>query len=165
MQPKQPILMPMTRYTLDDVVAIERACFPDPWGYAVLEHELNNPMAHYFVLMQDGVCAGFCGGLDICGEFEITMVAVNPAWRRRGFGHRLLDELIACARQMGDVRIHLEVRASNEAAIALYSRSGFCQVGRRRDYYAFPREDAVLMTLELTAPSHQILTEQKENEP
>lgn len=156
MQPEQPILMPMTRYVLDDVAAIEAASFTDPWGYAALEGELNNPLAYYFVLMQNGVCVGFCGGMDISCEFEITMLAVHPEQRRHGFGARLLDALIAHARQLGDTRIHLEVRASNAAAISLYTSRGFRQVGQRRDYYTSPVEDAILMTLELTASPQQI---------
>ncbi len=162
MQPVEPVLMPMTSYHLEDVTAIERACFSDPWGYEALASELNQPMAHYLVLASPKGCVGFCGGLDICGEFEITTVAVAPGAQRKGYGARLLEALIACARSLGDERMHLEVRDSNAAAIALYTRFGFRKTGLRRGYYAFPQEDAVLMTLELAGSAKQKSPEQKE---
>ena len=163
MQPVEPVLMPMTSYHLEDVTEIERACFSDPWGYEALANELNQPMAHYLVLASPKGCLGFCGGLDICGEFEITTVAVAPGSRRNGYGARLLEALIACAKSLGDERMHLEVRASNAAAIALYTRFGFRKTGLRRGYYAFPQEDAVLMTLELAESAKQKTPEQKES--
>lgn len=164
MQPVEPVLMSMTSYHLEDVAAIERACFSDPWGYEALASELNQPMAHYLVLASPKGCVGFCGGLDICGEFEITTVAVAPDAQRKGYGTRLLEGLIACARSLGDERMHLEVRASNAAAIALYTRFGFRKTGLRRGYYAFSQEDAVLMTLELAGSAKQNSPEQKESD-
>ena len=75
--------------------------------------------------------------------------------RRRGFGARLLSQLLESARALGALTVHLEVRASNEAAQALYRRFGFRRTGRRRGYYACPPEDAVLMSLNLTEPESE----------
>ena len=146
----EPVLLPMTMYHVGDVSTLENACFSDPWSYDMLAGELNNPLAHYFVLLADGVCAGYGGGLLVCDEFEITTIAVAERFRRRGFGARLLSQLLESARALGALTVYLEVRASNEAAQALYRRFGFRMIGRRRGYYACPPEDAVLMSLNLT---------------
>lgn len=74
-------------------------------------------------------------------EAEILNVAVHPDWRRRGVARALLTGLLAELR--GEV--FLEVRASNEAALRLYEALGFLPVGRRELYYAYPKEDAIVL--------------------
>ena len=146
------VLLPMSMYHIGDVSELENACFSDPWSYDMLACELNNPLAHYFVLLANGTCVGYGGGICVCDEFEITTIAVAASFRRRGFGAQLLSGLIECARSLGAETMHLEVRASNQAAIDLYRRFGFRQTGRRRGYYTLPKEDALLMTLALSTP-------------
>ena len=77
-------------------------------------------------------------------EWEIENTVIQSAARRRGLGSRLLDEVIDLSRKQGVHRLLLEARASNVAAQGLYEKCGFLQVGRRTNYYANPREDAVL---------------------
>jgi ribosomal-protein-alanine N-acetyltransferase len=78
-------------------------------------------------------------------EWELENVAVLPAYLRQGVGRGLLTALLAHSNSVGAERVLLEVRASNVSAIALYRQCGFGLVGRRRDYYRNPIEDALLL--------------------
>ena len=81
-------------------------------------------------------------------EGYITNVAVRPDCRRRGVAGKLLDVFERFAEGNHLALLSLEVRASNYAAIALYGQHGYRGVGRRRNYYEHPKEDAVIMTRE-----------------
>lgn len=83
------------------------------------------------------------------GEWEIENIVVDPALRKQGIGQALIRELGTRAKELGGIRIHLEVRESNAAAIALYRKLGFAETTRRRAYYRNPDEDALLFTLAL----------------
>ena len=88
------------------------------------------------------------GGMWHTGEeAHVTTIAVHPEWRRRGRGEWTLLHLLGVARGRGAEMVTLEVRESNDAAIRLYEKLGFEQVGRRRGYYIGAKEDALLMTL------------------
>lgn len=96
-----------------------------------------------------GALAGF-GVLGLSGEgAEIESLAVSVAWRRRGVGRRLCEELLIWARKQGAVEASLEVRVSNLPARSLYGLLGFREAGVRRGYYREPDEDALVMTTEL----------------
>lgn len=84
----------------------------------------------------------------VADEAELIEIAVAPRARRRGHGRRLIAHLVDDARGRGVGAIHLEVRAGNRAARALYTACGFIDVGRRRRYYA-DGEDAVVCSLTL----------------
>ncbi|HET7041544.1 MAG TPA: ribosomal protein S18-alanine N-acetyltransferase, partial [Gemmatimonadales bacterium] len=92
----------------------------------------------------DGTLAGYTFCREIAGEAELLNLAVAPTARREGIGGRLLAAALAWADGRGARETFLEVRASNQAAIALYERVGFRAVGRRPDYYQHPAEDAIL---------------------
>lgn len=91
---------------------------------------------------------GFAGFWIMAGETHITNIAVRESRRRQGIGELLLICLIDLAKELGASLITLEVRVSNNAAQALYSKYGFVRVGVRRGYYTDNREDGVLMTIE-----------------
>jgi ribosomal-protein-alanine N-acetyltransferase len=91
---------------------------------------------------------GFAGFWIIAGEVHITNIAIRESHRRQGIGELLLISLINLATKLDAKLITLEVRASNTAAQALYSKYGFAKVGVRRGYYTDNREDGVLMSLE-----------------
>jgi ribosomal-protein-alanine N-acetyltransferase len=89
---------------------------------------------------------GFCVFRVAVEEVEIHDVAVHPAQRRRGLARALLARAMELAAATGAEVAHLEVRAENAAAIALYRQVGFEQVGRRAGYYTSPVEDALLFS-------------------
>ena len=92
---------------------------------------------------------GFTVASLVPPEAELENVAVAREVQRRGIGRRLLTKLAAELREAGIETVHLEVRASNRAAIGLYNSFGFSETGRRPRYYSRPVEDAALMTLHL----------------
>ena len=131
---------------LDALAALEAECFSEPWSRAQLAEECTNPQATVYVATADGAVLGYAGMHHILDEGYINNVAVFPQYRRAGVARRLMDALngYCAAHQMAFLT--LEVRASNEAAIALYTRCGFQPVGRRKRFYSAPTEDALLMT-------------------
>jgi ribosomal-protein-alanine N-acetyltransferase len=95
----------------------------------------------------NGSLAGIVIGRVAADEFEILNLAVGKSRRRRGVGTRLVTAALDFARIAGAKQGFLEVRASNEIAMAFYARIGFRFCGRRRNYYRNPAEDAVLLIL------------------
>ncbi|MGD0976607.1 MAG: ribosomal protein S18-alanine N-acetyltransferase [Candidatus Korobacteraceae bacterium] len=89
--------------------------------------------------------AGFVVALCMGQEWEIENIVVDSALRRRGCANLLLRELLSLASNEGAGRVLLEVRESNQAARAFYARWGFQMIGRRRNYYRDPEEDAILL--------------------
>lgn len=140
-------LVPMTMEHILQVAALERACFSRPWSEDALRSELWNDAAVIIVAeSEDGSVLGYAGLQTVLDEGYITNVAVDNAYRRQG----IADELIAAFVRFGQAKLAfltLEVRASNAPAIALYAKHGFVEVGRRKNYYDDPKEDALLMTL------------------
>lgn len=121
------------------------------WSPASLASELGAPDAWAWTLrepQQGSTPLGLLLARRVLDELNILVVAVAPARRRRGGGSALVRAALARARQEALTVVHLEVRASNGAALALYRRHGFLAVGRRPRYYE-GREDAVLMSLDL----------------
>ena len=141
-------LTPMTAEHIPQIAALERACFSHPWSEDMLQEELWNDAAVIVAAEgEDGTVLGYAGLQTVLDEGYINNVAVDPRFRRQG----VADELIAAFVRFGTAKLAfltLEVRASNAPAIALYEKHGFQEVGRRKDYYDDPKEDAILMTLE-----------------
>lgn len=140
---------PMTLGDLDAVHAIERASFFPPWPDDAYRNELTtNKLATYLVARMDGVVVGFAGIWIMVDEAHVTTFAVDPTWRRRGIGERLLVALldISIARRAREAT--LEVRLSNMPARRLYEKYGFRPVGLRPRYYTDNGEDALIMTTE-----------------
>ena len=144
------VIRPMDLENVHQVAELEKECFADPWSLSSLLGEILNPNAVYLTAMRGQAVLGYLGMHQILDEGHITNLAVAPACRRDGLGRMLLIELIAYARERDFAFLTLEVRASNEAAIALYRGLGFEQAGLRRGYYKHPAEDAVIMTLDMT---------------
>ena len=131
---------------LPQIEAIERACFSVPWTRAQLASQLNGERHVFLAAVEDGQALGYVGMMFVLDEGYISNVAVAPEARRRGVGRALITELLRRADEKALAFVTLEVRPSNEAAIALYSAFGFEPVGRRKNYYDKPSEDALLMT-------------------
>lgn len=97
------------------------------------------------VIERDEQVQGFIMGYSTGTDWEIENFVVRPDWQRRGLGAQLLCGYLGLARQNASVQaVHLEVRESNVAARKLYEQKGFVQVGRRKDYYHEPPEDALI---------------------
>ena len=136
----------MTPQHLDGALKIENECFSHPWTRENLENELNNPTSVFFTALENDGVIGYIGMSTVIDEGYIFNVAVSEDYRRRGVGYALVRELVTCGMKNSLCFITLEVRESNSAAIALYSKFGFIRVGERKNYYSDPTENAVLMT-------------------
>ena len=152
-QDTQVRIVPMNADHLDEVAELERICFSAPWSRNMLAEELDNALSAFLVALDgDGKVVGYAGLQVILDEGYITNVAVRPEWRRRGVAGKLLQVFLDFAQANRLAFLTLEVRESNYGAIALYGSRGFRGVGRRRNYYEHPREDAVIMTREFRDP-------------
>ena len=127
------------------IAAIEQECFSDPWSEQSIRSQLPGPNHVFLAAMDGNTVAGYVGLMYVIDEGYISNVAVTAAYRRQHFADRLIQELIARAQALDLAFLTLEVRASNAPAIALYDRLGFVQIGRRKNYYSHPKEDALIM--------------------
>lgn len=141
---------------LDQLMKIERQCFSVPWSYAMLEEELHNPLAFFYVAQEDGACAGYAGCQIVLDEASVMNVAVLPQKRQRGVGNMLMGRIMRLAEEKRLKLLSLEVRRSNSAAICLYERFGFTTAGVRRSYYEQPREDALVMLRYLSYEAEEV---------
>jgi ribosomal-protein-alanine N-acetyltransferase len=148
---KKVRIVPMNADHLDEVAELERVCFPDPWSRNMLAEELGNALSAFLVALDEtGAVAGYAGLQVILDEGYILNIAVRPDCRRQGVAGQLIQVFLDFARGNRLAFLTLEVRASNYDAIALYGSRGFRGTGRRRNYYENPREDAIIMTLDLS---------------
>ena len=141
-------IVPMNADHLEDLEKLEKICFSRPWSRKMLAEELENQCAA-FLVAQDSVTGqvmGYAGLLVMADEGYITNVAVFPEYRRQGVAAKLIAVFENFARGNKLAFLTLEVRPSNAAAIALYQGFGFEEVGRRKNYYDLPKEDALILT-------------------
>lgn len=148
------LIEPMTAADVEEVLAIERATFRFPWSWQAFDSELALPYTVWRVARPAGrgrgdrnrldPVVGYAGLQVILDEGHIMNVAVHPDYRRRGIGELLLLDLYDQTRARAVLRFTLEVRASNLAAQALYTKYGFRVEGRRVRYYG-DGEDALIM--------------------
>ncbi|MDF3021817.1 MAG: ribosomal-protein-alanine N-acetyltransferase [Steroidobacteraceae bacterium] len=147
-------IRPMMEIDLVDVAAIEQGSYAFPWsenifrdclrvGYTCRALDLSGQIIGYGVMSLGA------------GEAHVLNVCVREEYRSLGFGRRLLEHLLERAQTSGVSEAFLEVRPSNLAAIRLYQRLGFEQIGIRRGYYQAPdgREDAIVLKRELATGS------------
>jgi len=127
-----------------EVSPIERAVFSDPWSERDLSDCVRSGVP-FLVAEQDGSIVGYVIAHHAIDEAEILNLGVGPAHQRQGVGRALVQGMLAHLRQQGVAKVFLEVRESNRAAQRLYGALGFTLVGRRREYYRLPTEDAVVL--------------------
>ncbi|WP_210009141.1 ribosomal protein S18-alanine N-acetyltransferase [Aquirhabdus parva] len=134
------------------VAAIEQQVEYHPWT-ANQFHESLNAGQRCTVITDGQQVVGFCILQPVLDEANLLLMAIDPALQGQGLGYLLLEESIERLGE-GCVMIFLEVRQSNQAAIGLYQKAGFHQMGIRKNYYladrahfASGKEDAVLMAL------------------
>jgi len=141
------LLRPAAEEDLNQIVEIERACFADPWT----EESFRRLLAGHSAIFQaaayppDFRIAGYIIAFAIGEDAELLNVAVAPQHRGKGLAGQMLDAVLIDLGGRGVRTAFLEVRESNRAARALYGSRGFTEIGRRRNYYRRPVEDALVM--------------------
>ena len=146
----------MSEHDLLEVVEIEESCGLSRWGWEAYHSELAQGDSGLMLVARDldalsnaeeHRVAGFIASRYSVDELHVNNVAVRPKFRRQGIGAALIKAVLQAAASRKARRALLEVRASNLAAQALYARCGFCVIGRRKNYYREPPEDALIMAL------------------
>jgi ribosomal-protein-alanine N-acetyltransferase len=150
-------IRPMEERNLDQVIAIDRECFPAERNPAPYKNDLlYNEMAHYLVACEENRAGsqiiGVIGFWIMAGEAHIITIAVRRTHRRRGIAALLLNSALELAKSLEAFAMTLEVRRSNVEAQSLYAKYGFTERGIRKNYYDDTQEDAVIMTREMVNP-------------
>ncbi|MFK4754543.1 ribosomal protein S18-alanine N-acetyltransferase [Oceanobacter antarcticus] len=135
---------------LQALMAIEQRCQSHPWSNAVMVRYLNKKQVVWRLELTESI-VGFAVVTQVAGEAELLDIAIHPDYQGHGLGQQLLQHLLDMVAANGNERMFLEVRESNRAAIAVYEKLGFCQVGVRSNYYPAKqgREDALMYCQEL----------------
>ena len=140
----------MAQCHIAQVAELEKICFADPWSEKSVASELENPLSYWLVALEGNAVAGYVGSQTVLGETDMMNVAVSPEFRRQGVAEALIQALIGGLKKRESHCLTLEVRDSNAPARALYEKLGFLEVGRRKNYYRSPREDALILQKEWT---------------
>lgn len=130
------------------VAALEKMCFADPWSENSIASELNNGLSLWLVAVEQEQVVGYIGSQTVMDASDMMNVAVHPQFRKQGIATGLIGMLVEELRKRGSHSLTLEVRASNEGAIRVYAGLGFQEVGRRKNYYRNPKEDALILRKE-----------------
>lgn len=137
----------MSKKHLDDVVLLEETNFSIPWTKKQLYEEINNVNSKFLVAVNNfDKVLGYIGFKFVLDEGYITNVAVFNDYRHNGIATKLLLNIIDFGIEKNLRFISLEVRKSNMAAIHLYKKLNFLDIGERKNFYSFPKENAIIMT-------------------
>ena len=135
-----------------ELAELEPRCFSDPWSPAGFREMFGSPHIMGLVAeLRSKRIAGYLIARLVEDEAEVLNIAVAPENRRQGMGADLLQAGLEEMKGRGVATVFLEVRVSNESAIDLYLAKGFRPVGRRREYYRRPVEDAMVLRWESAA--------------
>jgi len=138
----------MTFEDLPRVHQIDQDSFSAPWPGEAFAIELKNPKARCWVIQEADQIIGFIVFWMIIDECHIATIAIDHAFRGKGYARELIQKTLQSSRSEGATHAYLEVRSSNEEAKSLYRSFGFDIVGIRKKYYKDNNEDALLLTLE-----------------
>ncbi len=141
------VFVPAQLDDLPELLAIESAAFSHPWSRAAFLSELKKkPPSLYLVRRESSSCIlGYICFWEVADEIQMLNLAVHPDYRRQGLGRQLMTFLLLLAKEKGISKVLLDVRATNQAAIALYRLLGFNVLYRRPGYYEPEGEDALVM--------------------
>ena len=137
---------------LEGIHEIEIASFPDPWSVDSLWTFASDESVRMLMCAKEketGEIIGYYALQYVIDEAEIAIIAVKRKYRRQGLGRIILEEIRRFCQAKKITRLHLEVRSENEAAIHMYRAFGFEEVGRRKNYYEAPKDDAILFSLSI----------------
>ncbi len=133
---------------VSQIAELEKICFSDPWDDRSIASELTNPLSYWLVAEEGEMVAAYVGSQTVLGETDMMNIAVHPGFRRRGYAETLVNALIEGLTERKSQCLTLDVRESNHAAIALYEKLGFTQIGLRKNYYRHPKENALILRKE-----------------
>ena len=142
-------LRPATSDDIEAVLRIEKSSYKFPWSPGNFLEELRQPQSHFLVYTDDetdSIVAGYIVFWDLKDETHILNVAVALDWRGLGMGKKLVSQAINHAYREKHKRVFLEVRTSNNGAIALYESMGFIKDHVKKSFYS-DGEDAQFMML------------------
>ncbi len=145
-----PHCRPMHEGDVRAVMEIERRAYQFHWTEGIFRDCLRVGYSCW-VMELAGTVAGYGVMSLVVGEAHLLNICVAPDWQHQGYGRLLLEHFMELARERGAKQMFLEVRLSNQAAIALYEGRGFNEVGMRKNYYPGEkgREDALILAKEL----------------
>ena len=138
------IIRQWTKEDIGIIAEMERRCFHDAWTEEMLSDTLRYPIYNCFLAEEEGQVCGYCCLIVVCEDAEVGNIAVDTPFRGRGVGKALMEAMHQCAKEKGATQAFLEVRVSNENAIALYKKFGYESYGIRARYYE-DGEDAMVM--------------------
>jgi ribosomal-protein-alanine N-acetyltransferase len=139
------IIARMSEEDLDEVARIEKLCFSDPWPKICFKEELNHRFSIPLVIRSGSKIIGYTCLWYLEPQMEIANFAISPEYRSKGIGRVMMERVILEAEARNCRNLILSVRESNLPAINLYASFGFAEIHRRRGYYRFPAEDAIIM--------------------
>ncbi|MDR2898890.1 MAG: ribosomal protein S18-alanine N-acetyltransferase [Clostridiales bacterium] len=146
-------IVPFSADYIDDMYAIETQSFSVPWSKQdILKDALENKLAIYIVALLNKKVAGYMGLWHVVTEGHITNIAVDPFFRGKGIGQKLLSRAIEIAEEKEMIGLTLEVRMNNTPAQRLYTKNGFMVEGLRKNYYSDTKEDALIMWRKIDNP-------------
>ncbi len=145
----QVTIQSMTMDDLEEVSQLEKLCFSDPWCKENFREEVEHRFTIPLVTKIDNKIVGYICLWNVDFQLEIANIAVAPEFRRRGIGKIMMERVISEAKEKGCESVILSVRESNLPALKLYGEFGFIEIGRRKHYYRFPVEDAMVMVKKL----------------
>ncbi|HEY9701996.1 MAG TPA: ribosomal protein S18-alanine N-acetyltransferase [Allocoleopsis sp.] len=144
------LIKPIEFTEISQVLELDQLCFGGLWSQSGYEQEIDSEDSLLLGMYDDHVLIGITCCWLILDEAHITLLGIHPDYRQQGLGKHLLKVLLDTAKNKGILRATLEVRISNEVAIALYHKLGFNDVGLRKNYYQNPDENALIMWSKLT---------------
>ncbi len=151
---QSPEIRPAQPADLEAISKIERENFSFPWHYADFARMCGEKEKLLLCASSEAGCLGYIGAYLLPDGAEIMTVAVDAAARGRGIGKKLVLAALRTLQDHGVPAVHLEVRAGNAAARALYEGCGFIFCGVRRGYYKRPPEDAALYRYDFPGASN-----------
>ncbi|HEM4053598.1 TPA: ribosomal protein S18-alanine N-acetyltransferase [Streptococcus suis] len=125
------------------LVVMESVYEQSPWTLEQIASSMTSQDEDYYLAYEGQELVGFLAVQTVLDEMEILQIAVKADFQRLGIASQLMADVMDW-----DGDIFLEVRESNSAAQALYTRQHFTKIGKRKDYYRNPVEDAVIMKRE-----------------
>ena len=134
---------------IDAVVEIEEVSFSSPWTKAMYTQETDLEYSNCYVVIVDEELAAYISSWTVLDECTINKIACRSDLRRRGYSTMLLNHLINKVHGNSEKDVLIEVRESNDEAMAFYKKSGFIIKGLRKEYYSDTKEDAILMLLDI----------------